>query len=369
MSQYDFGTIDAGTKSGAALASDLNAWRDAINSGNKGASAPSYAVAGLSWIDDALDPLWLLKVYDGTNWITVEAINTTANIAYPVTISPKQSFPLAGGTANALTLTPAVPLTAYADLDVLTFEAKFDNTSATTLNVSGIGAKAVRKIVAGADVALVAGDMLLGRRYSLSYDAAANASAGAWILINPSSRQAAAIWSAGTSTEETVVSPAKIAGAIAAQNPFGNALFHARDEKVANTPGGTATSGANVRALNTVKTNETTITLASNQMTIPEGTYWVEASAPMFAAGAHLLVLVDSTNSVVITGTSEFTDATTVAAQTRSVLSGRLIVPVGGITVSLRHYCATGKGVNGLGVQNNRGLPEVYAEIKFWRLK
>lgn len=92
-------------------------------------------------------------------------------------------FPLAGGTANALTLTPTVPLTAYVDDTVLTFEAKLDNSGAATLDVSGVGAKAIRKIVAGADDALVAGDIRVGGRYFLNYDAAANAGAGAWILV------------------------------------------------------------------------------------------------------------------------------------------------------------------------------------------
>jgi len=32
MAQYDFGTIDPNTKSGTALASDLNSWRNAVHS-------------------------------------------------------------------------------------------------------------------------------------------------------------------------------------------------------------------------------------------------------------------------------------------------------------------------------------------------
>lgn len=183
MSQYDFGTIDAGTKSGAALAGDLNAFRDALNSAHKAAAAPSYAVAGTQWLDDASDPLWLLKVYDGTNWITTLAIDTVANVAYPVGVGPRQNFPLAGGTANALTLTPAVPFLAYADHDVVTFEAAASNTGAVTLNVSGAGEKSILKMVGGLAVPLAAGDLQAGDRYFLCYD---SAGAGAWIVVNPS---------------------------------------------------------------------------------------------------------------------------------------------------------------------------------------
>ncbi|ODT22211.1 MAG: hypothetical protein ABS35_15270 [Kaistia sp. SCN 65-12] len=186
MSQYDFGTIVATTTSGTALATALSSWRDAVHSGNKGPAAPSYVTAGLRWIDDTLDPIWLCKFYDGTSWITMFAINTTTNQIWMANVGEKQNYPLAGGTANALTLTPVVALTSYADQEVLTFEAASDNSAAATLDVSGVGAKAIRKMVAGVDVALVAGDLLNGQRYTVNYDTAANSTAGAWILVNPS---------------------------------------------------------------------------------------------------------------------------------------------------------------------------------------
>ncbi|MBE1208100.1 hypothetical protein [Aminobacter carboxidus] len=186
MSQSDFGTINPTTKSGTALATDLMGWRDAVHSGNKGPTAPSYVTAGLRWVDDTLDPIWLYKFYDGTNWITVFAIDTTTNQTWAVNSGEKMSFLLAGGAANALTLTLAVAMTAYVDLDVVTFEAASNNTAAATLNISSIGAKAIRKMVGGADVALAAGDILDGGRYILNYDTAANSAAGAWILVNPS---------------------------------------------------------------------------------------------------------------------------------------------------------------------------------------
>ncbi len=79
MSQSDFGTIDPNSKSGTQLASDLNAWRDALHSAHKGASAPSYAAAGSLWLDDTSNPSWTLKLYDGTDWIALGTVDTTAN--------------------------------------------------------------------------------------------------------------------------------------------------------------------------------------------------------------------------------------------------------------------------------------------------
>ena len=186
MSQFDFGVINPATKSGTALAADLMAWRDAVHSGHRGNTAPTYAAAGLEWIDDTLDPLWVLKRYDGTAWIATYAIDTTTNQASSINVGERLRYPVAGGTANALTLTPAVATTAYLDTDVVTLEAAANNSAAATLNVSGVGAKAIRKIVGGADVAIVVGDILAAGRYKFNYKAAAAAGAGAWILTNPS---------------------------------------------------------------------------------------------------------------------------------------------------------------------------------------
>ena len=64
MTQFNFGTIVASQKSGAGLASDLNAWRDAMHSGHKGPSVPTYKVAGMSWVNDVSAP-WQDNVWDG----------------------------------------------------------------------------------------------------------------------------------------------------------------------------------------------------------------------------------------------------------------------------------------------------------------
>lgn len=82
MSQYDFGTIDPSTKSGTALASDLNSWRTALHSAHKGASRPAYAAAGTLWINDSGTP-WILNCYDGSEDISLGTINATTNAFVP----------------------------------------------------------------------------------------------------------------------------------------------------------------------------------------------------------------------------------------------------------------------------------------------
>ena len=79
MSQYDPGTIDPNTKDGASLASDLNSWRDALHSLHRGVTSPGYASAGMLWVDDSADPIWELKLYDGTAWISLLTIDTNNN--------------------------------------------------------------------------------------------------------------------------------------------------------------------------------------------------------------------------------------------------------------------------------------------------
>lgn len=83
---------------------------------------------------------------------------------------------------DSVTLTTETVLTAYADGTMLGFIAGGTNTGATTLNVDGVGAKAIRK---GADTALAAGDITAGMLCIVAYDASANSAAGAWMLGNP----------------------------------------------------------------------------------------------------------------------------------------------------------------------------------------
>lgn len=91
MAQYDFGTIDPNTKSGTALATDLNSWRSALHSTHSGATAPSYLVAGMLWADTTSSN-YELKMYDGAQWITVGIIDATNNVARVAVDSAETSY-------------------------------------------------------------------------------------------------------------------------------------------------------------------------------------------------------------------------------------------------------------------------------------
>jgi hypothetical protein len=76
------------------------------------------------------------------------------------------AFWAAGGSANALTITPAPPYTAYTAGMMLFVQIASNNSGAATINVNGLGAKA---IVDQAGAALTANQLVAGRIVGLGY--------------------------------------------------------------------------------------------------------------------------------------------------------------------------------------------------------
>lgn len=79
MSQYDYGTIDPIPTSGVSLASMLNQYRDAVNSGHYGTSRPSYAVTGMQWVKNVSSTVAEMYFYDGDSDILLCTINPSTN--------------------------------------------------------------------------------------------------------------------------------------------------------------------------------------------------------------------------------------------------------------------------------------------------
>lgn len=75
----------------------------------------------------------------------------------------------AGGTANALTLSPSPSIPAYAAGQQFLFSAPATNTDAVTIAVSGLSATPIQN----AGAALVSGDIVAGRAYSIVYTGSA----------------------------------------------------------------------------------------------------------------------------------------------------------------------------------------------------
>lgn len=88
-----------------------------------------------------------------------------------------------GGSANAITVTSRSTYQSLTTGLHIRIKPASNSTSTVTLNLDGLGAKAVRL---PGDVALSAGELRANGYYDLNYDSALNGGAGAWTLLNPS---------------------------------------------------------------------------------------------------------------------------------------------------------------------------------------
>jgi hypothetical protein len=74
--------------------SELNNILGAVNSSHIGSTTPTSAVAGTIWIDNSVTNTFTLKVYDGTDNLTLFSINTSTNvITLPSGISITEADP------------------------------------------------------------------------------------------------------------------------------------------------------------------------------------------------------------------------------------------------------------------------------------
>lgn len=184
----------------------------------------------------------------------------------------------AGGSATVMTLTPTTALTALTTGVAYPFKAIADSTGPATMNVSGLGAKAVRKIVGATDVAIIAGDILNGAYYSMAYSAAANGAAGGWIL--------------------TAASPASV-------TTFSDAFFRVQDNADA-----TKQLALEVSGITTGTTRTYTAPNVSGNLALDGAGITTIASATTTNIGASV------TKDVIISGVTTITAFDTVAAGT-----------------------------------------------------
>lgn len=77
MTQANPFAIPAAPLTGAALIARLTDVHNAFVSLHKGASRPSYAVAGTMWINDTTATAWLLNMYTGSADITLATFNSS----------------------------------------------------------------------------------------------------------------------------------------------------------------------------------------------------------------------------------------------------------------------------------------------------
>ncbi len=170
-------TIGA-NQSGLDYRTQDNDGKKALLNHHKGSSAPSYAEAGIIWLDDAATP-WVLKVYDGTDWIKLGDINATTNSFFPYegTATPRLLNHAADtGASNAYAMAPVPAITAYATGQIVLLSPANASTGACTLAVNGLTAKNI-KLMSGSDPA--SGALMTTGVYQLVYDGTN------FVLLNP----------------------------------------------------------------------------------------------------------------------------------------------------------------------------------------
>ncbi len=139
------------------------------------------------------------------------------------------------------------------------------------------------------------------------------------------------------------------------------------DEKAQGTHGGSASATTTAtRTLNTVSANTISgASLASNQITLPAGTYRIKARVPGCHVNTHKAGLYNVTDSsYALMGSSE---NTTIGAddpvQTCSVIVGRLVLASQKV-FEVRHYTTSAAATSGQGTAVNALGVEVYTTIE-----
>jgi hypothetical protein len=133
------------------------------------------------------------------------------------------------------------------------------------------------------------------------------------------------------------------------------------DEKPSGTPGGDGAPGTYVvRTLNTIKKNSISgASLASNQITLPAGTYRAKASA-IATVNAHRLYLHNVTDNIAValggTQASGSGNTASTIAESEFVLAATKVF-------ELRHWISTNITSTGLGSMSSSGMAEVYAQV------
>lgn len=132
--------------------------------------------------------------------------------------------------------------------------------------------------------------------------------------------------------------------------------------------GSSSATTYNTRTINTTVTNNITgCSLASNKITLPAGTYQIEANSVAFVVGATRLRWRNTTDgTTTLLGTSNDTGSSADHQSPVSV-SGQFTI-AGTKDFELQHYTQSARATNGLGDPVSSGENEIYADIRIWKI-
>lgn len=189
------------------------------------------------------------------------------------------------------------------------------------------------------------------------------------VTVGSTSLAFASTGTSGTAGATGATGAAGATGATGLSGPAGSfvvsgapAYVNVQDQKAQNTQGGTFTTGADrTRTLNTITSDSSGIaSLASDQVTLPAGTYTTHITAPVNACNFHQAWLYNATSGAVeLRGGSEFS-----TSGGHSHIRGTIALRVAS-ALEVRHRCSATRATDGFGTAANFGV-EVYTVAEFW---
>ena len=148
---------------------------------------------------------------------------------------------------------------------------------------------------------------------------------------------------------------------------FESALLHVRDEKGVSAQGGTSQTSYTKRDLNTSVTNEISgASLASDQITLPSGTYFIYAFAPSYSSNRHTAKLRNTTDSAdTILGTSEYSE--TGSSTSYCKIIGRFTIASTKV-FEIQHRVQSSYATVGLGISKDMSETNIYTDVQIWKV-
>lgn len=160
--------LDNGTPA-TILANLSTAIRNTVTTAYAG--NPNGHVAGTAATPGSVAPSTVWDTVNRIFWICTTTGNAASAVWFADTGNNGVVYcGLATGTANAIVLTPAVPVPAYAAGLALSFIVAAANTNAVTVNVSGLGAINLYKEGPTGPIALTGGELAAGNLVSARHD-------------------------------------------------------------------------------------------------------------------------------------------------------------------------------------------------------
>lgn len=146
------------------------------------------------------------------------------------------------------------------------------------------------------------------------------------------------------------------------------AVLHLVHEAPTGVDGGDAISGSgNIRSMTAATNTIPGTAVGPDTFSLPVGTYDIDGWAAGYNVRQHQAFIRNNTLSdLALVGSSEYAASD---SSTNSILAGRLVVPSGGQTFSLRHYIGASMPGEGLGIASGSGLTERYASLMIRRVE